>query len=66
MICSGNKLQYSFIITKENREVGYIEYSDKNFLTFMPQEQGYYELEIRVKDMFSVQELLEKSIDVSK
>ena len=52
----GLKLQYSFIITKENREVGYIEYSDKNFLTFMPQEQGYYELEIRVKDMFSVQE----------
>lgn len=27
----GLKLQYSFIITKENREVGYIEYSDKNF-----------------------------------
>lgn len=52
----GLKLQYSFIITKENKEIGYIEYSDKNFLTFMPQESGYYELEIKVKDAFSVQE----------
>ncbi len=52
----GLKLQYSFIITKEDKEIGYIEYSDKNFLTFMPQESGYYELEIKVKDTFSVQE----------
>ena len=52
----GLKLQYSFIITKENREIGVINYGDKNFLTFMPQESGYYELEIRVKDAFSVQE----------
>lgn len=52
----GLKLQYSFVITKENKEIGFIDYSDKNFLTFMPQESGYYELEIKVKDMFSVQQ----------
>ncbi len=52
----GLKLQYNFVITKENKEVGFIDYSDKNFLTFMPQEAGYYELEIKVKDMFSVQQ----------
>lgn len=52
----GLKLQYSFVITKENKEIGVIDYSDKNFLTFMPQESGYYELEIKVRDTFSVQE----------
>lgn len=52
----GLKLQYSFSITKENREIGFIDYGDKNFLTFVPQESGYYELEIKVKDAFSVQE----------
>lgn len=52
----GLKLQYSFIITKENKEVGVIDYGDKNFLTFMPQDSGYYELEIRVRDSFTVKE----------
>lgn len=52
----GLRLQYSFIITKENKEIGFIDYGDKNFLTFIPQESGYYELEIKVKDMFSVQQ----------
>ena len=51
----GLKLQYSFVITKENREIGIVEYSDKNFLTFVPQESGYYEFEVKVKDEFSVQ-----------
>lgn len=52
----GLRLQYSFVITKENKEIGLIDYGDKNFLTFMPQESGHYELEIKVKDTFSVQE----------
>lgn len=52
----GLKLKYSFVITKENKEIGFIDYGDKNFLTFVPQESGYYELEIKVKDAFSVQD----------
>ncbi|WP_426349721.1 triple tyrosine motif-containing protein [Alloiococcus sp. CFN-8] len=52
----GNELRYSFIIYKDNLEVDRINYGTGNWMSFTPQESGEYELEIRVKDKYSLKE----------
>lgn len=47
-------LIYSFIIRREGRERVRIDYGDCNFIKFIPQEEGKFELEVRVKDKYSL------------
>ncbi|MGM9974407.1 MAG: triple tyrosine motif-containing protein [Clostridiaceae bacterium] len=52
----GTALRYSFIIYQDNIEVDRINYGSGNWMSFIPKEAGEYELEIRVKDKYSLKE----------
>lgn len=52
----GTDLRYSFIIQKDGEELEKIDYGTCNWINFIPQEQGEYELDIRVKDKYSDRE----------
>lgn len=47
---------YSFIVYKDNIEMERIEYSESNWVNFIPEEKGIYEIEVRVKDKYSSRE----------
>lgn len=49
-------LRYSFIIRKEGQERGRIDYGSCNFIKFIPQEEGKFEIEVMVKDKYSLKE----------
>lgn len=49
----GTKLQYSFIIKKDNRKLEEIEYTKSNWINFIPKQVGEYEIEIKLKDKYS-------------
>ncbi|WP_186429409.1 triple tyrosine motif-containing protein [Clostridium sp. BSD9I1] len=49
-------LRYSFIIRKEGQERGRIDYGSCNFIKFTPQEEGKFEIEVMVKDKYSLKE----------
>jgi hypothetical protein len=49
-------LQYSFIVYKDNREKERIDCGISNWANFTPEEKGEYEIEIRVKNKYSIME----------
>ncbi len=52
----GNEVRYNFIVKKAGVEIEKIEYGTCNWVNFTPEEQGSYELEVRVKDKYSKRE----------
>ncbi len=52
----GTDLKYSFIIRKGSKELQKINYGRCNWISFVPKEEGIYELEARVKDKYSDRE----------
>ena len=51
----GSILLYSFIIYRDGEEVDRIEYSRTNWMNYIPKKKGKYEIEIRVKDKYSLE-----------
>ncbi|MBU3091262.1 triple tyrosine motif-containing protein [Clostridium sp. CF011] len=49
----GNSLRYSFIISKDDKEIEKIQFGTRDFLEFTPEESGKFKLEVRVKDKYS-------------
>jgi len=45
----GGELLYEFIVLKEDEEIEVFEYNEKDFIDFIPEEIGKYEIEIKVK-----------------
>lgn len=58
----GLELKYSFIVRKDNKILDKIDYGECNWVNYTPEEQGLYELEIRVKDKFTEREFDSNSI----
>ena len=52
----GIELQYAFIVYKEKIEQESIDYGPSNWVDFVPEEKGDYEIEVRIKDRFSDKE----------
>ncbi len=52
----GDTLRYAFIVYKDGAEVEKINYGSGNWVTFIPKESGDYQMEIRVKDKYSLKE----------
>lgn len=52
----GTILLYSFVILKEGKEIDRIDYSRTNWFNYIPKEKGDYEISIRVKDKYSLEE----------
>lgn len=52
----GSTLLYEFVILRDGIEVDRIDYGKTNWLNFTPEEKGDYEIDIRVKDKFSLEE----------
>ncbi|WP_125152884.1 triple tyrosine motif-containing protein [Clostridium rectalis] len=46
-------IRFSFIIRKNGKEKEVIDYGSCNWIKFTPEEEGKFEIEIRVKDKFS-------------
>ncbi len=51
-----NNPLYSFIVFKDGIEKERIDYNISNWVNFTPEEEGEYEVEIRVKDKYSLKE----------
>ncbi|WP_090088947.1 triple tyrosine motif-containing protein [Clostridium uliginosum] len=49
----GTRLNYSFIVYKDKKKVENAVYSKANWVNFIPEEKGDYEIEINVKDRYS-------------
>ncbi|WMJ79587.1 triple tyrosine motif-containing protein [Clostridium sp. MB40-C1] len=49
----GIELLYSFIVKKDSEEKEKVEYNECNWVKFVPEEAGKFEVEIRVKDKYS-------------
>lgn len=49
----GIKLLYSFIVRKDNNEIEKVDFSECNWVNFILEEAGRFEVEIRVKDKYS-------------
>lgn len=52
----GISLEYSFLVYKDSKEQERIEYGKSNWVNFIPEEKGEYEIEIRVRDKYSSKE----------
>lgn len=52
----GGSIKYSFIVFKDGVQKEKIEYGDSNWVNFIPEEKGIYEIEIRIKDKYSKDE----------
>lgn len=52
----GTDLRYSFIVYKNNVETERVDYGIANWVDFIPEDTGTYEIEVRVKDKYSVRE----------
>lgn len=49
----GVKLQYAFTIRKDGRRLEGVDYNKSNWINFIPNQAGEYEVEIRLKDKYS-------------
>ena len=49
----GTRLEYAFIIKKNNRNLEKIDYSKSNWINYIPKEVGEYEIEIIIRDRYS-------------
>ena len=52
----GSKVLYKFIIYKNGIQRDELDYGKNNWINFIPEEKGEYEIEVRVKDNYSVKE----------
>lgn len=52
----GTDLRYSFHVKKDSKETERIDYGTCNWVNFTPEEKGVYELEVRVRDKYSLRE----------
>lgn len=52
----GTDLRYSFMIKRDGLELEKVDYGTCNWVNFIPNKPGCYELEIRVKDKYSSRE----------
>lgn len=52
----GGKLVYEFIVYKDGVKKEKIDYGVNNWVDFIPTDEGEYEVEIRVKDFYSIKE----------
>lgn len=52
----GVEPRYSFIVYKNNIEIEKVQYGLANWVDFIPEDKGNYELEVRVKDKYSIKE----------
>lgn len=52
----GTSLKYSFVLSKDGKELEKIDYGITNWTNFTPEESGEYELEVRVLDKYSDRE----------
>lgn len=58
----GNDLRYSFIVKNETVIKETIDYGSCNWVDYTPEEQGEFQLEVRVKDKYSSREFDAHSI----
>ena len=54
--CGGSKILYQFRIFKDGKLRESIEYDKGNWLSFIPDECGEYEIEVKAKDFYSAKE----------
>ena len=52
----GTELKYSFIVYKDGVETERVDYGVTNWVNFVPEESGEYEVELRVLDKYSEKE----------
>lgn len=52
----GLELKYRYIVNRGNNEIERIEYGDLEWVNFTPEVCGSYEIEIQVKDKYSLRE----------
>lgn len=52
----GGKLVYEFIVYKDGVKKEKIDYGVNNWVDFIPIDEGEYEVEVRVKDFYSIKE----------
>lgn len=52
----GAKLVYKFIVYKNGVKKEEVDYGVNNWVDFIPTEKGEYEIEVRVKDFYSIKE----------
>lgn len=52
----GGKLVYEFIVYRDGVKKEKIDYGVNNWVDFIPTEEGKYEIEVRVKDFYSIKE----------
>lgn len=52
----GSKILYQFRVFKDGKLKESIEYGDGNWVNFIPDECGEYEVEVKVKDLYSAKE----------
>ncbi|XZJ42366.1 triple tyrosine motif-containing protein [Clostridium perfringens] len=52
----GTDLKYSFLIIKEGKTIESIDFGSNNWVEFIPNEKGNYQLDVRVKDKYSTKE----------
>lgn len=52
----GSKILYKFILYKDGVQAEEVDYGKNNWINFVPEEKGEYEIEVRVKDLYSVKE----------
>ena len=54
--CGGSKILYQFRIFKDGKLKESVEYDESNWISFIPDECGEYEIEVKVKDFYSSKE----------
>lgn len=52
----GNKALYSFIVYKNGIKDSKVDYGVSNWIDYVPEEKGEYEIEVRVRDYYSIRE----------
>ena len=52
----GSKKLYKFIIYKNGIQKEELDYGKNNWINFIPEEKGEYEIEVRAKDAYSIKE----------
>ncbi len=49
----GTRLEYAFVIKKDKRNIEKINYRKSNWINYIPEEVGEYEVEVMVRDRYS-------------
>lgn len=52
----GTILYYAFTIYKDGKEIERLKFNKSNYLNFIPKEKGKYEIDIKVKDKYTMAE----------